>query len=42
MPRAVPISNSKDLFKIGQNRAIRLADVRFGGLNQRVDFLPEK
>ncbi len=42
MPRAVPTSNSKDLFKIGLIRAFGLADVRFGRLNQRVDFLHEK
>ena len=36
------MSNSKDWVKIGLNRAFRLADVRFGGLNQRVDFLHEK
>jgi hypothetical protein len=36
------MSNSKDLFKIGLNRAFGLADVRIGGFNQRVDFIFEK
>ena len=35
-------SNGKDLFKIAVNRAFGLADVRFGGFNQRVEIVPEK
>jgi hypothetical protein len=36
------VGNSKDLFKIGVSRAFGLADVRFGGFNQRVEFFFEK
>jgi hypothetical protein len=36
------MSNGKDLFKIAQNKPSRLADVRFGGFNQRVAIFLEK